>query len=373
MKFKFIIFLGAFLINNVTFSQVGIGTTNPDSSSMLDIKSETSGVLIPRMTNIQKLSILNPAEGLLIYQTDNLEGFYYFDGNSWISLNGISGQNGKNSIIKTTTEPIGINCENGGIKVEVGLDLNNNSLLDLSEIDNNLTKYVCNGLNDNTLLSQLASLQNQITVLQDLIITQLPSVSICNQVWSLQNLDVSQYSDGTPIPEVTDPTVWGNLTTGAWCYYNNDSSNANLYGKIYNWYAVAGIYDTNSANNPSLRKKLAPIGWHIPTLVELNQLIDCLGGQSIAGGKMKESGTLNWLSPNTNATNSSGLTALPGGYRNDGGGSNFATKTLNGWWWVSTENNTISSWSLTLNYNNGNADIYLQGKKTGFSVRCIKD
>ena len=105
---------------------------------------------------------------------------------------------------------------------------------------------------------------------QDLVATRStspiisPTVKIGTQVWMTKNLNVSRYSDGTPIPQVTDPTQWEGLATGAWCYYNNDAANGITYGKLYNWYAVAGIYDAASLANPVLRKKLAPVGYHIP-------------------------------------------------------------------------------------------------------------
>src|SRR5690606_33259564 len=105
------------------------------------------------------------------------------------------------------------------------------------------------------------------------------------------------------IPQVTDPTIWGNLTTGAWCYYNNDPANEIIYGKLYNWYAV---------NDP---RGLAPVGWHIPSDSEWTILTDYLGGFEVAGGKMKETGTTHWANPNIGADNSSGFTGLPGGYR----------------------------------------------------------
>ena len=88
----------------------------------------------------------------------------------------------------------------------------------------------------------------------------LPSVAICQPVWTTKNLDVTTYRNGTPIPQVTSATAWANLTTGAWCYYNNDPANNAVYGKLYNWYAVAEIYYTASLSNPALRKKLAPNG-----------------------------------------------------------------------------------------------------------------
>ena len=168
--------------------------------------------------------------------------------------------------------------------------------------------------------SQITALQAQITALQNANVTPLPNVTIGTQIWASTNLDVTTYRDGTPIPQVTDPTQWGNLTTGAWCYYNNDSTTGATYGKIYNWYAVAGIHD-NDPNTPN--KILAPTGWHIPSDTEWNSIINFLdpnanGGltvPNVAGSAMKETGTTHWFSPNTGATNSSGFTGLPGGYR----------------------------------------------------------
>ena len=197
------------------------------------------------------------------------------------------------------------------------------------------------------------------------------SITICNQTWTKSNLNVSKYTDGTPIPQVIDPTQWANLTTGAWCYYNNDPANEAIYGKLYNWYALAGIYDAASANNPALRKKLAPTGWHVPTDGEWTQLTDCLGGESIAGGKMKATGTSLWISPNTDATNTSGFTGLPGGSRVNLG--TFNNVGYLGIWWSSSEYNTSFAWNLLLYSNNGGANGYNAEKTYGFSVRCLRD
>lgn len=114
----------------------------------------------------------------------------------------------------------------------------------------------------------------------------IQSVTNCGLTFTKQNLNVTKYTDGTPIPQVTDPTQWANLTTGAWCYYNNAPANGAIYGKMYNWYAVAGIYNSASATNPALRKKLAPTGWHVPTYTEWTELKNCLGGgQQLLGAK----------------------------------------------------------------------------------------
>jgi uncharacterized protein (TIGR02145 family) len=215
-------------------------------------------------------------------------------------------------------------------------------------------------------------------------VLNLPSVTICNQVWTTQNLDVTTYSDGTPIPQVTDPTQWANLTTGAWCYYNNDPTNGAIYGKLYNWYAVAGIYDAASAADPTLRKKIAPIGWHVPTDEESSTLINCLdstadGGSNfdnIAGGKMKAMGTLQagtglWQDSNTGATNESGFTGLPGGARTTIG-EFYGLSTL-GYWWSISENSSVNSYIRYLSFNFGAAIRGSIPMQYALSVRCVKD
>jgi uncharacterized protein (TIGR02145 family) len=213
----------------------------------------------------------------------------------------------------------------------------------------------------------------------------LPSVTICTQIWAFKNLDVTTYSDGTPIPLVTDPTAWSNLTTGAFCYYNNDPANDAVYGKLYNWYAAAGIYNAASLANPALRKNLAPTGWHVPTDAEWSTLINCLdpsadGGNispNIAGGAMKETGTTHWASPNTGATNSSGFTGLPGGYRYIDGTFNNTSNNYSiskfSFWWSSSQDITGYAWSRYLFYQTGDANRSTTSNTNGFSVRCLKD
>jgi len=196
-------------------------------------------------------------------------------------------------------------------------------------------------------------------------------VIIGTQIWESTNLDVNTYRDGTEIPQVTDPTQWASLTTGAWCYYNNDSATGAIYGKLYNWYALAGIYDAASLATPTLRKQFAPIGWHVPSDTEWTILYTYLGGETLAGGKMKETGIEHWASPNTSAANSSGFKGLPGGYRNYSGV--FNSIGYNGYWWSSTENGTSNVWYRYLYYNYGVATSYYFDKAVSFSVRCIRD
>ena len=200
--------------------------------------------------------------------------------------------------------------------------------------------------------------------------TEITAEVIGTQTWTTKNLDVTTYSDGTVIPQVTDPTAWANLTTGAWCYYNNDSANGTTYGKLYNWYAVAGIWNEASKTDATQRKKLAPIGYHIPSDSEWTTLTTFLGGQTVAGGKMKSTSTSLWISPNTGATNSSGFTGLPGGFHYNGTFNNIGT---NGIWWSSSENDTTTAWFRSLNYYDGYANRNYYNKTYGFSVRCLRD
>jgi len=183
-------------------------------------------------------------------------------------------------------------------------------------------------------------------------------VTICNQVWMTKNLDVSSYRNGDIIPQVTDPLEWTNLTTGAWCYYENSSANGTVYGKLYNWLAV----------NDS--RGLAPAGWHVPNDAEWTTLTDCLGGVAVAGNAMKETGTSHWLSSNIGVTNSSGFTGLGGGYRSNGGW--FDGIGIYGIWWSSTENNENGG-ARYLYSTAGNVGSGLSVKLVGHYVRCVRD
>jgi uncharacterized protein (TIGR02145 family) len=203
-----------------------------------------------------------------------------------------------------------------------------------------------------------------------IVVASLHNVTIGTQVWQSTNLDVATYRDGTPIPQVTDPTAWANLTTGAWCYYNNDPANGAIYGKLYNWYAVAGIHD-NDPNTPN--KILAPEGWHIPTDAEWTTLTTFLGGESVAGGKMKATGTSLWQSPNTGATNSSGFTGLPGSCRVINGEFNISGFGVLSYWWSLFELNITSAFGQNLFSDVGHTSGYDYEKGYGFSVRCLRD
>ena len=156
-------------------------------------------------------------------------------------------------------------------------------------------------------------------------------ITSCNQTWMAENLKAIKYKNGDPIPEVSDPTAWAGLTTGAYCKY---PSTNNVYGNLYNWYAV---------NDP---RGLAPNGWHIPTKGEWINFADCLGGYLVAGEKMKEAGTSHWLSSTNPGNNISGFTAFGGGLRSDAG--DFVNFKMYGFWWTSSESSATRSYKCNL-------------------------
>ncbi|MDO9511409.1 MAG: FISUMP domain-containing protein [Bacteroidales bacterium] len=185
------------------------------------------------------------------------------------------------------------------------------------------------------------------------------TVTIGTQVWLKQNLKVTHYNNGNPIPNVTDIATWANLTTGARCYYNNDSTAYDsVYGALYNWYV---------AQDPNI----CPAGWHVSSNAEWQTTETFLGGASIAGGKMKEAGTIHWASPNFGASNSSEFTGLPGGMRDPSGV--FSSYRENGFWWTTTAYNASSAWSTYLWFQFAGVDHNPTPKKYGLSIRCIKD
>ncbi|GEM_PF-3097955 len=227
-------------------------------------------------------------------------------------------------------------------------------------------------LNDGDFYAKLSvSDQNALTAEQTVQVSVGPSmtdqdgnvykiVKIGSQWWMAENLRVTHYRNGDAIPNVTDNTEWTGLSTSAWCAYNNDNGNIDTYGLLYNWYAAVDS------------RNIAPEGWHVPTDEEWQTLVDYLGGYSVAGGKLKESGTSHWSSPNSGANNESGFSALPGGYRHYNNGT-YSNMGNFGYWWSSTEYSSTYAWPRRLNYNN--SDVYRDhfSKRYGFSMRLIRD
>ena len=189
------------------------------------------------------------------------------------------------------------------------------------------------------------------------------TVTIGDQHWMAENLNVSKYNDGTLIPNIKENLKWQNNTTGAWAFYKNDAAKYAKYGKIYNWYALSPFTNGN--------KNVCPSGWHVPTDDEWQILSNFLGDEGDNGGKIKEVGTKNWNAPNTSATNSTLFTALPGGYRTYIG--EFEGLHEIGCWWSSTESDSEQAYYRTLYFDEAYINNRNKSKVDGFSVRCIKD
>ena len=201
-----------------------------------------------------------------------------------------------------------------------------------------------------------------------------------SQLWAIENTEVVTYRDGTPIPEVTDATEWGNLTTGAWCYYNNDPNN----GKLYNWYAVAGIHDNDENTH---NKELAPQGWHVPFDADWTTLENYLiangynydsttTGNKIAKAMASTSGwesssEIGMVGYDQSTNNSSGFNVFPEGYRFSNGSFDYEGYVVV--FWSSTENGPPDAWSRYLF--NDYSGLYRSGNKRqdGFSVRFVRD
>jgi len=188
------------------------------------------------------------------------------------------------------------------------------------------------------------------------------TVVIGTQEWMMENLKVTHFNNGDEIPHITSNSEWTNLSSGAFCYFNNDTTYIDTFGNLYNWHAL----------NDS--RGLAPAGWHIPTDVDWGILIAYLDGEAVAGGKMKATGTIEdgdglWNAPNAGATNESGFSALPAGYRsyygNFGGNGNYA------FFWSSDE--YTYTYARELLYNSQIINSQIQDKRNGFSIRCLKD
>lgn len=297
-----------------------------DSSAILDVKSTSKGVLLPRLTDHERDALYRDAqESMIIYNTTDQELQIYIDSNWYPISMGIP-----------ELAPQSFLC---GIST-------------IFDYDSNLYN----------------------------------TVQIGNQCWMKKNLKTTHYADGTEITLVETNSAWGNLTDAdrAYCYYENDSATyANTYGALYNWYTVMNGQSSSDAN-PSGVRGICPAGWHLPSDEEIKELELYLGmSQSQAdstgfrgtdeGGKLKEAGTVHWIDPNTGATNESGFTALPGGSRYSGG--DFYLLGSLTYFWSATEYDATYAWFRYLSRTESKVYRYYSGytKGTGHSVRCVKD
>ena len=423
---KKITLIALMLFTALGYAQVGINTNNPDASSALEIESTTGGILIPRLTQTQRDAITEPATGLMIYQTNQTTGFYFYDGTAWTKIDGVAGPQGEAGSqgiqgiqgdigLTGAPGPTGANGADGsagvqgpqgeagsqgiqGLQGDIGVagpqgDAGATGPAGADGADGNDGANGNDGTNGpteayiNDLIAEaVASLQDQIDNAQIGSITDVDgntynSLTYGDQVWTVENAEMVTYRDGTSIPKVTDNAEWSSLTTGAWSYYDNDPTK----GKLYNWYAVMGIHDTDP-NTPN--KEFAPEGWHVPSDAEWTTLEEHLIANgynydgTITGNKIAKamSSTTGWYSStnegavgnNQSLNNDSGFNAFPEGFRLNNG--SFYDEGDNAFFWSSTENNTFNAWSRNL----GNDSSYLDRKysftkQDGFSVRFVRD
>lgn len=185
------------------------------------------------------------------------------------------------------------------------------------------------------------------------------AVTLGSQVWMQENLRTTRYRNADPLSNLTADSSWSESTAGAYCDYENDTAQSAVYGRLYNWHAV----------NDS--RKICPEGWHVPTDQEWQALVDFLGGDAVAGGKLKEAGTAHWAAPNTGATNESGFTALPGGSRlNDG---MFLLNGTHAFFWSATATTGDYAWYRYIEDLDATIGRTAENVRNGLSIRCVRD
>ncbi|MFH1296583.1 MAG: fibrobacter succinogenes major paralogous domain-containing protein [Bacteroidota bacterium] len=184
------------------------------------------------------------------------------------------------------------------------------------------------------------------------------TLALGGQVWMAENLQVTRYRNGDIIPRVTDDAEWSNLNSSAYSDYQNDTAFSRIYGRLYNGFAIRDSHH------------LCPVGWHVPSQSEWLSLVNCMGGATQAGSKLKEAGTVNWHEPNK-GVNPGSIFALPGGYRDYSGSFNAQGEICQ--WWTSTPQDSAYVHSLYLNNQNIHVLFSVSGNTSGLSVRCIRD
>ena len=417
----------------ISMAQVGIGTTTPAASAKLDISSTSKGLLIPRVAltgTTDAVTISSPAVSLLVYNTTAnsyvTPGYYYNSGTSgsplWVKLVNEWGLDTK--LNKTDTASLSTRIhtkldkwDTASLSVRIDTKLSKWDTASLSErINTKLNSSVIDlGIRtgdiiywDETLRKfrilapgaegQVLKIVSGIpawradattsttafspcgTTITDIDGNSYNTVLIGSQCWTKENLRVRRYNNGTAIQfNATGgsggvSSTWQNLTIGAHTIYANDStttpSNRTKYGYLYNWYAAKGIYTTgNIASTDTLN--ICPSGWHVPTDAEWTTLTTDIGGESVAGGKMKSVGTAYWNSPNTGATNESGFSALPGSFRDSDGSFRFIGNYA--YFLSATQSTSSNAWNRNLNTYNGNVGKDNYNKSVGASVRCLRD
>ena len=406
--------LVALLITATTFAQA------PEKMSYQAVVRDASGALVSEQVVGMRIQIKQGSEfGASVYvetqtPTTNANGLVTLEiGTGTVitgSFNSIEWDNGP-YFIETETDPTGgsnysiignsqllsvpyaLYAKNSGNStptthnLEAVLSENNSAnnqqikdLQDPTEAQDAVTLSV--------LLEKIAELQDQIVNAQIGSITDVDGntygyLTYGDQVWTVENAEMVTYRDGTPIPQQSFDTDWSNLTTGAWCYYNNDEKKP----RLYNWYAVMGIYDSASFSDATLRKEFAPEGWHVPSDAEWTTLENHLiaNGYNYDGTPTENkiakamASTTGWISDtgtggpgnDQSLNNDSGFNAFPEGYRYNNG--SFYNEGNGAIFWSSTENNSNVAWYRNLASNNSNLYRYYIFKQYGFSVRFVRD
>jgi uncharacterized protein (TIGR02145 family) len=383
-KFSFFIIL-LLLNSSLLLAQMGINTDGsaPNNSAMLDVKSTDKGFLPPRMTHAEMNSISNPAEGLIVFCTDcGLNGtgvVVVFMNGAWNTIaincilpdspisgiqvpspthivwnwNTVTGATGykwnttndyataTDMAMTTTKTETGLTCNTAYTRYAWAYSACGNS----TALTMNQTSSGCS-LTCEQLLTDIRDGKTYTTVL------------IGDQCWMAQNLNIGARVNGSD--EQTNNSIiekycWGDL-----------ESNCDVYGGLYQWNEMMQYVITEGA------KGICPTGWHLPTDAEWTTLTTFLGGEQVAGGKMKEAGYVHWISPNTGATNSSGFTALPGGYRSFF--FTFDQLTYFVYFWSSSQGAVGGGWYRSLyDFDENVVQYYDYNNTDGMSVRCLKD
>ncbi len=344
--------LGHFISNitqltpNTSYCLRAYVTNNDGTSYGNEISFTTSQIKVP---------ILTTAETSSITQTSATSGGNIADDNGdTITARGICWSASLNPTIALTTKTSETGTTGTFISSITGLSANTIYYVKAYATNSAGTAYG----NEISFTTSYA-----VTSITDLDLNVYNTITIGTQTWMMENLKTTKFNDNTSIPLVTAPNTWAELTTSAYCYYNNDvptfPSIKVTYGALYNWFTV------NSG-------KLCPTGWHVPTDAEWTTLTTYLGGENVAGGKLKETGISLWQSPNTGATNETGFSSRPGGLRDQSG--SFGGIGGSCYLWSATEINTSYVWARYLYYS---SSVVNRGgsidKQFGFSVRCLQN
>jgi len=395
-KINFIIFI---LFTALSYAQVGINTNTPEASSALDIESTTGGILIPRLTETQRDAIASPATGLMIYQSDETSGFYYFNGTIWLNIESVAtsladvlqqNNSAENQQIKNLQDPT--NAQDAVTLAYMSQQLDQIIL----DVDNDYDGYTenqgdCDDDNENFNPSIVeiydgidnncnGSIDENWGTVVDVDNNSYVYYTYGTQIWTVGDAEMEKYRDGTQIDYVEDSVLWSTLQTGAWCYYNDDSSK----GKIYNWYALMGIHDTDP-NTPN--KEFAPEGWHIPTNSEWTDLenylitngfayVDGFGTNNLGSAMASNSGWNSGNNPgdtgfNQSENNTSFFNVFPVGARYDDG--SYQGEGMFSVSWAMDENESGDVWFRSISAQSSNIDASSIGKSFGLSVRMVKD